>query len=192
MKISDFVGDSIRFRNKEEVTKFLEVTGLQHPHLTSTDMVEQYRTEGLQIVEGRYCSLLTVNPEFDIESQYYLYYHTVRGPIKEASVIINQLTLKPLDGVDILVLFLKKHRKLTEFKREFSSEFFEGELALEGSNLSRFLLVSFNWGCSKRGFAYWRDLQEELAAMVKYLNLPTITHSDEAKFLKIVKYKSTS
>ena len=192
MGISDFVNKNIRFSSEEELREFLEITNLHHPSRSKGELIHEllhgkpnYR---LQIVEmgnfGRHAS----NPAYSNTASYRLQYSSGTSEVEAADIITNltKPNEKPLDTVDIFVMFLKNKCSFSEFCREFHTGENQGYYLSVGNCISNYLDKAFLWDSSKKGHLFWANLHDDLEKMIIDLNLPTISDEDMTKFLKLM------
>lgn len=64
----------------------------------------------------------------------------------------------------IFVMFLKKHRKYTSYKKQFDKN-------LESSNVRDIIDTSFYWRDTKEGNKYWQDLDAEWEELCEHFDL---------------------
>lgn len=185
MKSSDLVGKRLVFSSDEELQEFLKVTKLVHPNFESPLLLPSL--SNLTVVKSE---VVGDNPMYSRHTGYCLWYCGVLKPTVHASDVILEweTSANPtVDTVDILIMFLKKHRKFASFKRQFSSEL--RRYNLSNSSADTYIMTAFRWDKSVEGRALWSDLHKKLEAMCKSLGVPKITEKDNIKFLSVMNAK---
>lgn len=132
-----------------------------------SDRLPMFNSERERVISGRWC-----------RHENCFIYCVTNTPKMVRETSLRKLDSKPLTNEEIYIIFLKKHRKFSSFKRQRYQGF---RAVIKVTNVKNAVDRSMLWDTTKEGDDFWMSLEEKWQDLCDKFKLKGQIHLDLVK-----------